>query len=318
MRFSIVVPVYKVESYLQRCVNSVWKQSFQEFQLVLVDDGSPDRCGQMCDEYARRDDRIKVIHTENSGVSAARNRGLEEASGEYIVFLDADDALAPDFLEAADRILREEPAADLIQFCWRSFPDGDPLPETAESISALACHENQDAMRQFLQFRVFNQAPWGKVLHRNLMEGLRFPVGVRIGEDLAVSYQWLSRARRIVSTDTVGYYYCLRPSGAMGSMQLGGIRDAFGVYEQMYHFLIAEYPALRAEILKRYADDLMQLIRDTERMSATQEAQELRREIINALGVLPDIPNRKTRILRWLLLHCPSVYCLLYRMCKGK
>lgn len=318
MRFSVIVPVYKVEPYLHRCVQSVLEQSFEEFQLVLVDDGSPDRCGQLCDEYAQRDDRIKAIHMENGGVSAARNRGLEEASGEYIVFLDADDALAPGFLKAADRILREEPAADLVQFCWRSFPNGAPLPETAESVSAPVCHENQDAMRQFLQFRVFNQAPWGKVLHRSLMEGLRFPVGVRIGEDLAVSYRWLSRARRIISTGAVAYYYCLRPSGAMGSMQLDGIRDAFGVYEQMYRFLIAEYPALRGEILKRYADDLMQLIRDTGRMPAAQDAQQLRREISDALSALPAIANRKTEMLRWLLLHCPPVYCLLYRMCKRK
>ena len=94
MKLSVVVPVYKVEKYLARCIESILEQSFADFELILVDDGSPDRCPAICDEYAQKDDRIKVIHQTNRGLSSARNAGIECASGEYIAFIDSDDFIS--------------------------------------------------------------------------------------------------------------------------------------------------------------------------------------------------------------------------------
>lgn len=97
--FSIIVPVYKVEKYLERCVESIINQTFEDFELILIDDGSPDRCGAICDEYAAEDERIKVIHQKNQGVSVARNAGLDVATGDYICFVDSDDWIELDCLK---------------------------------------------------------------------------------------------------------------------------------------------------------------------------------------------------------------------------
>ena len=96
---SVIVPVYKVETYLPTCVDSILSQTFSDFELILVDDGSPDACGAMCDGYAREDSRIRVIHQKNGGLSAARNTGLDIAKGEYVTFVDSDDVIAPDCLQ---------------------------------------------------------------------------------------------------------------------------------------------------------------------------------------------------------------------------
>lgn len=112
MFFSVIVPVYKVEKYLVRCIESVLKQSFEDFELILVDDGSPDRCPEICDEYMTHDGRIRVIHKENGGLVSARQAGIKTAAGEYVFNLDSDDAITPDALSSAFRLPfdRPEPA----------------------------------------------------------------------------------------------------------------------------------------------------------------------------------------------------------------
>ena len=108
--FSIIVPVYKTEEYLQKCVSSILEQSFGDFELILVDDGSPDGCPALCDDLAQQDDRIKVIHKENGGVSSARNSGIVAATGEYIWFVDSDDYILPDALSILANAVEEERA----------------------------------------------------------------------------------------------------------------------------------------------------------------------------------------------------------------
>lgn len=105
---SVIVPVYKVEKYLEKCIDSILNQTFKNFELILIDDGSPDRCGEMCDEYAEKDDRIHVIHQENRGVSAARNAGIKKASGNYIIFIDSDDYLEKDMFQIMINVAKEK------------------------------------------------------------------------------------------------------------------------------------------------------------------------------------------------------------------
>ncbi|MGM9658367.1 MAG: glycosyltransferase family 2 protein [Eubacteriales bacterium] len=106
--FSVIVPVYKIEAYLYRCVDSILNQSFGDFELILIDDGSPDNSGAICDEYARRNSRVKVIHTQNRGLCTARNTGLQAAKGEYIAFCDSDDFLASSYHEKLESLIRQE------------------------------------------------------------------------------------------------------------------------------------------------------------------------------------------------------------------
>lgn len=316
MRFSIVVPVYKVEEYLERCVRSILDQTYRDFQLVLVDDGSPDGCGAMCDAFAQQDERVTVLHTTNGGVSAARNCGIAAAVGEYIAFVDADDYIADDFLEQAERILRTNPEAELIQFAWRDFPDGQSPDTSCMPAEKSVLWEKDEALRSFLHFQVFAHAPWSKMIRRELLKDLSFPIGVRVGEDLEVSYQLLGRAESIVSTNAIAYYYCVRVGGAMGSRRLEGMRDAFGVFCRMYRYFSGNFPALKEDYTCRYINDLMQLARELMALPATPARQDLYAEIRAALAQVPeqDIAHRSVRILRWLLLHCRGLYFGLYKI----
>ena len=113
MLFSVIVPIYNIEKYIRRCIDSVLLQSFADFELILVDDGSPDMCGAICDEYAKKDERIKVIHKENGGLVTARQAGIKVAGGDYIFHLDGDDAILPDALESAYKIICDT-GADIV------------------------------------------------------------------------------------------------------------------------------------------------------------------------------------------------------------
>ena len=118
MLFSVIVPIYNIEKYIRRCIDSVLLQSFTDFELILVDDGSPDSCGAICDEYAKKDERIKVIHQENGGLVSARQAGIKAASGDYIFHLDGDDAVLPDALESAYKIICDTDA-DIVSFSYK-------------------------------------------------------------------------------------------------------------------------------------------------------------------------------------------------------
>lgn len=124
MLISIIVPVYNVEPYLEQCIDSILNQSFRDFELILVDDGSPDRCGEICDRYAAADDRIRVIHQKNGGVSAARNAGMEVSKGKYIVFVDSDDMVHPLYLEHLYKAIQKHNAD--ISMCWFSRFEKNP------------------------------------------------------------------------------------------------------------------------------------------------------------------------------------------------
>ena len=124
---SIVVPVYKVEKYLNRCVDSILNQTYTDFECILVDDGSPDKCGQICDEYAELDKRIRVIHKENGGLSDARNVGIDAAKGEYILFVDSDDWIHPQLIELTLKIIIKE-KADVVSYDYKKVNNAGNLP----------------------------------------------------------------------------------------------------------------------------------------------------------------------------------------------
>ena len=123
MLFSVIVPIYNIEKYLRRCIDSVLAQSFTDYELILVDDGSPDNCKNICDEYAAKDARIKVIHKENGGLVSARQAGISMASGDYVFHLDGDDAILPDALESAYKIICDT-NADIVSFSYKTCVDG--------------------------------------------------------------------------------------------------------------------------------------------------------------------------------------------------
>ena len=200
MKLSIIIPVYGVEKTLERCVQSVVSQSFTDYELILVDDGSPDRCPQLCDEWARRDSRISVIHQKNGGLSDARNTGLSVAKGEFVTFVDSDDYLAEDTYSEVMNAVEE---ADIVEFPFEK--DG----HTAR-LKATIFH---DMSHYWLKGHAYEHCyAWNKIYRRSLFNDVRFPKG-KVFEDVATLPLLLNNVCCLTITDKGLYHYSTNGNG---------------------------------------------------------------------------------------------------------
>ncbi|MDR3346595.1 MAG: glycosyltransferase, partial [Campylobacteraceae bacterium] len=189
---SVIVPVYKVEQYLAACLNSIVNQTYKNLEIILVDDGSPDNCGKICDEYAQKDSRIVVLHQPNGGVSRARNAGLDIAKGEYIAFVDSDDYIALDMYEELMSIAQKQSADVAICGIYVIKKDGmEIFKKTLEGL------DTNGIKYQFL-INSYPSFPWGRLYKTKLFQGVRFPVGLICYEDMFVMPKILSNADKIV------------------------------------------------------------------------------------------------------------------------
>ena len=218
MKLSIVIPVYDVESSLDRCLKSVVEQSFADYEVILVDDGSTDRSPQLCDEWARKDPRIKVVHQQNGGLSAARNTGIELSQGDYITFIDSDDYIGEGTLEAV--MSRLDDGIDLIEYpIWRFY--GAPH----QSLLQLTDTTYDDTTDYWLDGQAYDHTyACNKVYRRRLFDDVRFPVG-RVFEDAYTLPRLLRKVRQVVTTSAGCYYYCWNAKGITSTAQGNELRQ---------------------------------------------------------------------------------------------
>lgn len=236
---SVIVPIYKVEECLCRCVDSLLIQTISDFELILVDDGSPDRCGEICDEYAKRDSRIVVIHKENGGLSDARNAGLAVARGEYIAFVDSDDWVAPDYLDKLYTTLRGT-GADICE-CEVFRTEGEACEETESG--DVQIYDTVSALAQLIEDGAFRQHVWNKLYRRETVGDIFFPKG-KTNEDEFWTYRIFGRANRVVKIGNVLYNYFQRPGSIMGSGYSLKRLDALEAKAQRRRYLEEFYPEL--------------------------------------------------------------------------
>lgn len=208
---TIIAPVYNVELYLRTCIESVLAQTYSNWELILVDDGSPDRCGEICDEYAKNDQRITVIHKENGGLSSARNAALDMLpKGDFVTFLDSDDFWHPNYLSSMVE-LQQSYNADIVQ-C-------DFLRGTSTTFPAINSVANVDVLDNhdiFLTEKA-NIIMCGKLYNNQLFDDIRMPVGL-YNEDDWTSWKIYYKAKTIVVTNQALYYYTINPSSIMGQL----------------------------------------------------------------------------------------------------
>lgn len=209
---SIVVPVYKVEGYISHCIESILAQTYTDWELLLVDDGSPDGCGTICDAYAEKDDRIKVFHVENGGVSRARNIALQQAQGEWLTFIDSDDWIAPDFIASLMSPVMANPALDFVHAGCQNYHEKFGYSINQQYLS----YEGDDSIRLLNQFRglVFS-----KLFRRNIIKsiGLQFDEYMKIAEDYVFTLDYLAYVRRYCFIESTGYFYRFRTESATKS-----------------------------------------------------------------------------------------------------
>ena len=265
MKFSIIIPCYKVEQYLRQCINSVLVQTFEDYEIILVDDGSPDRCGEICDEYAEKDKRIKVIHKPNGGLSDARNAGLDMAQGEYVMFLDSDDWWDDnDALRKIDGNIRES-GADIVIIGMKKYFSQDErygddlIPIKCDEDSSTFSHEK--VLQQYMCNNIFVACAWDKVVRRSLIEKdhQRF-VKHQLSEDIEWCCKLLIKNPKIEVLEESIYVYRQQVATSItanvGVRNITCILDVICRYakqngpEPVLHFIANQYVLLITNVMR--------------------------------------------------------------------
>ncbi len=243
---SIIIPVYNVEAYLRECVDSVLAQTYSDLEIILVDDGSTDGSAAICDEYATRDPRVRVIHKANGGLSDARNVGLDAATGDYIGFVDSDDWCEQRMFEL---LMQEAQAydADIVVCAYYSF-ETDPVT-TEENMWISGPRRRyelttRDAMVMLLKDKEIQNYVWNKLYRAELWDGVRFPVGQKF-EDINTAYKVFEKAERVAVIPYGLYYYRMRTDSIVKSGILANEIDCVDANMQRYEALCDEYPEAR-------------------------------------------------------------------------
>ena len=242
---SVIVAVYNIEEYLPRCVDSILAQTYRNLEIILVDDGSKDQSGNICDSYAEKDRRIKVIHKKNGGLSDARNAGMNAATGEYIGFVDGDDWIEPDMYRAMYFACEKEKAQAAVcrykQITKSGIIDGSAGNSVSlsrdEALEIYVCGDER--------YLIYNSV-WSKLFARDLVEGMRFPVG-KNSEDIMFTTRAFCRMERLVYLDEAYYNYVLDREGSIMNEKAGErrLKDEIPFWqEQIAYFREAGMPEL--------------------------------------------------------------------------
>lgn len=256
---SVVVPVYNVENYLERCVDSIVKQTFSNLEIILVDDGSVDNSGVLCDEYKRKDDRIKVIHKQNGGLSDARNKGIDIAAGEYITFVDSDDFIHEKYVETLlERLLQ---CNAQVAICGEQrFEAEDDLIELQPTYGSVV-YGGIEALEMMCYQKKIANAAWGKLYRKELFDTVRFPVG-KLFEDLGTIYKILFQAQRVVLLKERLYYYLQRPGSIMNSAFSIKKMDRITISREILEFVEKYSPSIVNAAYSRLFISSVQVLRE--------------------------------------------------------
>ena len=282
---SIIVPIYGVERYLNQCIDSIVCQTYQNLEIVLVDDGSKDACPQMCDEWARKDPRIKVIHKKNGGLSDARNAGIAVASGTYVAFIDSDDWVAPDFIKS---LLDAIGDGDIAACGIAAVNDnGERLRSLSSCDLAL---DSVSAMNRLIWEDGFRQTVWNKLYRRDLMTDVLFEVG-KCNEDDFWTYQVVARTNKIKCISKELYFYRQREGSIMNTEYSRKRLDGVEARKRRYMFNAVHFPQLLNEEKKSFLGTLLYACQKIDQISNEQERNYCIKEIEKYFAFWKEAPG---------------------------
>lgn len=227
---SVIVPVYNVEKYLRECVDSVLAQTYKNLEVILVDDGSTDACPQICDEYAKKDNRVCVIHKKNGGLSDARNVGIENASGTYITFVDSDDIIDQNMISFLIKPIAADCDVEMSCCTFREFADGTNPVGADIKCDESEIHSYKELSRKFTWI-----ISCAKLYKKSLFENIHFPIG-RLHEDEFTTYKLCYEAKKIAWTDSKLYLYRKRAGSITNKKTIKNFSDTFDAFCERLHF----------------------------------------------------------------------------------
>ena len=257
---SVIIPVYKVEKYLDKCIDSVINQTYDNLEIILVDDGSPDNCPKMCDEYAKKDKRIKVIHKENGGLSDARNKGIDIATGEFITFIDSDDYVEKNYVEFLYNLAKENNAEISMGKQYVRYTN-KTLNTGTNNLYVLNSH---DTLEKTLYGEDFDVSAWAKLYKKDLFKEIRYPKG-RLFEDSATTYKLIDKANKIVLKSVPIYNYMMRNDSITNETFNKKKFDLIKSTEEMCDYIEEKYKDLengcKRRLMYAYLSTLTQLVK---------------------------------------------------------
>lgn len=316
-KVSIIVPHYKTELYIRKCVDSILSQTLKEFELILVDDGSPDRCGEICDDYSQRDSRVKVIHKENGGYSSAINAGLDIAQGEYIGIVDGDDYIEKDMYETLYDLAKKY-EADVVECNVHVVKDNDISP--VSQIETIQVGDNLYALDRLIRWS-WNSVLWNKIYRREVFSKLRLPYG-KTYSDSWIIYKIYLCIKKYVYTGKCKYFYFRRDGSVMAQSKYSLKRlEGLECHEERFFYL--KYHIKDESILEqveyKYFQEILYhhyMLCINKQLDPSNELKEIVRKHIlnNYRGFMKNNLLRRDRI--WMILASlnGTLFKLIYRL----
>ncbi len=270
---SVIVPIYKVETYLNRCVESIVHQTYKNLEIILVDDGSPDNCPALCDEWAQKDNRIRVIHKSNGGLSDARNAGINIAVGDYIAFVDGDDWISFSYIELLYKAAKEHNAD--IAACDIKIVSSFEEPVESQKPISVCEYTPEKALQTVIQGKFFRAVAWNKLYKREQIAKYRFPIG-KYHEDEFFTYKVIAESTKLVFVDQKLYFYFQREGSIMNTTSPKHL-DALEAYVERLAFLKNYYPNLYFVDKANFCCTCVTFYKDFLQVQHTEKKQLLRR-----------------------------------------
>lgn len=262
---TIVVPVYKVEKYIDRCIKSILNQTYKNLEIILVDDGSPDNCGKICENYAQKDKRIKVVHKENGGLSDARNAGISISNGKYISFIDSDDYIDPEYIELLYKTIKKDKSDMAISSHKVIYENGTVLEKATKEESIL---KPKEVLKRILYDDGIDLSAWAKLYKIELFKEIRYPKG-RLFEDAATTYKLVDKCEKISIISRSTYNYIIRGNSITNVNFSEKKMDLIISTEEMCNYVKKKYPDLEEATNRRlmyaYLSTLTQLVKSNEK-----------------------------------------------------
>ena len=310
---SIVIPVYNAEKYIKKSIESILHQTYPVWELILIDNGSEDDSFKICQEYAKKEERIQVLHQyQNKGVSAARNLGLEKANGDYVTFLDADDWVAEDYLEQLVKAAKST-QADMLVCQYKKVYDADREESTLEKVQEQQAfltkeYHQEDYVEQCL-LNGYTHC-WGVLYRLALLDGIRFPARITIGEDVLFLIDTILQAEKIVVTEYDGYRYYINENGAMNRKFTPSYMDQILCWQKAKEKLLEKYSVIENKINSILVVSTMLVVGKLSALSK-EELNDFQKEVEECLSVIREYTGIK-EVMKML----PSGYVLKVKIFK--
>lgn len=318
---SVMIPVYNAQDHIRKCLDSLLVQTYENIQIVVVNDGSKDSSGQICEEYAKRDSRVKLINQPNGGEGAARNTGLREADGEYLCFVDADDYVKPDFVEKLYNLQKQNNSG--LSICGFTELKGDTvINETHGDIERM---NQAEAMEKLLREDSFKGYVWNKMFRMNIIREnkLKFDITLAVWTDVLFVFDYMQHIDSVTFDPTPEYYYIyVENSASHEKNHVLGVAKSYSAVrakEQMIDRIPAEYTGVRRQICIRFVQSALAVLRNIGYLQNGEKSE----YYIGSIAVIKKYYSeiytylsKKEKILVKLCLHCPGILMMMYRLKK--